>query len=66
MFRITRALPLVVSALCACRGERSATVGRPPQTPSTTPAADVSHGEAAIGSAETPGCFRPSAERLET
>lgn len=42
-------------ALLACNGERHA----PPaatsqaQSPSTTPAADVSHGEAAIGSADT-------------
>ena len=40
----------------ACGGERRAPASattQTPQAPSTTPAADVSHGEAAIGSADT-------------
>jgi nitrite reductase (NO-forming) len=52
----TRLVLLSVSlALVACGGERRtpATSGGTPQAPSTTPAADVSHGEAAIGSADT-------------
>jgi nitrite reductase (NO-forming) len=41
-------------AIAACGGERRAPASaQPPQAPSTTPAADVSHGEAAIGSADT-------------
>ena len=47
-------LPFVVWSLTACRGERDAQAPRASQAPSTTPAADVSHGEAPIGSAETP------------
>jgi len=39
----------LLAALAACRGER----GTPAAAPSATPAADVSHGEAAIGAAET-------------
>lgn len=50
MSRAARAVPLVVLALLGCRKEQPAAS----QTPSTTPAADVSHGEAAIGSAESP------------
>jgi nitrite reductase (NO-forming) len=51
--------PLLVTGLfllgiTACGGEsRAPESAQPPQTPSTTPAADVSHGEAAIGSADT-------------
>lgn len=54
MFRSTVVLPFVAWALIACRKENAPAGGHPPQAPSTTPAADVSHGEAAIGSAETP------------
>jgi nitrite reductase (NO-forming) len=53
MSRLARLLALVAWAATACRGKGSA-AGEQPQAPSTTPAADVSHGEAAIGSAETP------------
>ena len=54
MSRLSRVLCLVAWAGLGCRGKGSAAVEQRPQTPSTTPAADVSHGEAAIGSAETP------------
>jgi nitrite reductase (NO-forming) len=54
MSRIIRVLPLIVWFLSGCRGQGSAAVKQRPQAPSTTPAADVSHGEAAIGSAATP------------
>lgn len=40
---------LCAGVLAGCRGER----GAPAPTPPTTPAADVSHGEAAIGAADT-------------
>jgi hypothetical protein len=43
-------------AIAACGGEQRAPASQsaqPPEQPSTTPAADVSHGEAAIGSADT-------------
>lgn len=47
---------LVSLALVACSGERRsppAASSAAPQAPSTVPAADVSHGEAAIGTADT-------------
>ncbi|HEY6854478.1 MAG TPA: multicopper oxidase domain-containing protein [Gemmatimonadales bacterium] len=53
MPRLVRLLPLVVWAATACRAKGTG-AGERPQAPSTTPAADVSHGEAAIGSAEAP------------
>jgi nitrite reductase (NO-forming) len=46
----------ILCAVLACREEPrppAAATTQPPQEPSTTPAADVSHGEAAIGSADT-------------
>jgi len=57
MPRRARLLALVVWAAAACR-ER-------PQEPSTTPAADVSHGEAAIGSAATPPVDAAAPPRTE-
>jgi nitrite reductase (NO-forming) len=54
MIRFARFLPVVFWTLLACRGEGGAPANRPAQAPSTVPAADVSHGEAPIGSAETP------------
>lgn len=43
---------LVAGILAGCKGERG-TPAAAPAAPSTTPAADVSHGEAAIGAADT-------------
>ena len=56
MMRTLLAMISVSVALVACRGERRtppATSSAAPQAPSTIPAADVSHGEAAIGTADT-------------
>ena len=56
MMRTRLAMISVSVALVACRGERRtppATSSAAPQAPSTIPAADVSHGEAAIGTADT-------------
>jgi nitrite reductase (NO-forming) len=56
MMRTRLALIPVSLALVACSGERRtppATSSAAPQAPSTVPAADVSHGEAAIGTADT-------------
>lgn len=59
---IRLALLLVVWSLAACRGERRVPAGaQAPQAPSTTPAADVSHGEAAIGSTTEPPPIDPAA-----
>jgi nitrite reductase (NO-forming) len=58
---------LLVCLVMACRGERGG--GAPPaapQTPSTTPAADVSHGEAAIGTADTAPVDPQAPPRTET
>jgi nitrite reductase (NO-forming) len=49
MRRNLSAVTLIAGVLSACRGERATPAAAPP----ATPAADVSHGEAAIGAADT-------------
>jgi nitrite reductase (NO-forming) len=52
MTKSSKALVIVVWAAFACRKESGAPAAAP-AAPSTVPAADVSHGEAAIGTADT-------------
>lgn len=61
--RLAPRITLLVWSLVACSNERRVLpAAQPPQAPSTAPAADVSHGEAAIGSATAPA-VDPSAPR---
>ena len=55
MARPQLVMALVLVSVAACSGERRAppSTASQAQAPSMTPAADVSHGEAAIGSADT-------------